>query len=165
MTAVYTLLYDLFRYIPGRGLCSAWCCKRVAQQRRSALRTGEVALVSACGHSRCPVARRRQLLPGLSLLELRSLTTAAVLPNTTTAPHPPPATARYPLATSLGPAVFCDALSCSLPSPLRPRRPTHARRPLVAAPHTPAQGLSEPPASARIARSANPRPHKTSTPR
>lgn len=99
--------------------------------------------------------------PAISL-ELRSLTTA-VLPQpntTTTAPHPRQQQPATSPATSLGPAAFCDALSCPPPSPLHRRRSCYARRPS-------SQHQTRPPRDCRnlplpIARSANPRPHRTS---
>lgn len=95
--------------------------------------------------------------PAISL-ELRSLTTAAAALPQHHHHHPPrrifvqrPSTTPLPPVSGL--LLSCDALSCS--SPLRSAHhliSRYARRPLVAAaPDTPAQGLSEPPAPTPIA--------------
>jgi len=85
----------------------------------------------SAGRSRLvALARRRRQLPGhLAGASSRSLTTAALpqhhhhrAASLSSACPPPP-------ATSLGPAAFCDALSCSSPSPLCPPSLTYARRP------------------------------------
>lgn len=108
-------------------------------------------------------ARRRQLLPGH--LAGASFTDYRCSPPTPHHHHHLHRAASSSSARQLHPCLqsracsFCDALFCSSPSPLRLPRPCYARRPLVAAaPDTPAQGLSAPPAPTPThCRSASPR--------
>lgn len=138
-------------------------CALVAQDTSTQAIKG-LARVSAAGITApwsAQNSRRRQLLPGLSL-EL-SFTDHGCF-----SPTPPPRrilvqrASPPPLPPVSGPAALCDALSCSLSAPLRPRPAVDARRPRRSTRHTPAQGLSAPPARTHThCRSANQRPPAT----